>query len=241
MIRAFTMPVHTAAIRKWSRKKGRKPHGRNCGVVTCRFHGWVYNAQGELVNVPPGGSFLQLFRQHDNSLTRKCIARPGQVRVRQCRSRPVQSLMGFWVAIRIISAGSIMRPVTMASPITRRSTNWKVASDVRLQKLTTLIPSMQVRSPMYSEGAIEGCVAVRSAPHMLCASSGRHLPQTDRRSSPTSVHAVRWRLSAVTSSLPPTPTLTTKDWGFSERVVPQRAVACVGGHLVYAPVQADRA
>lgn len=31
------------------------------GGIICRFHGWVYNAQGELVNVPQEERFYSCF------------------------------------------------------------------------------------------------------------------------------------------------------------------------------------
>lgn len=38
-------------------------------VVTCRFHGWVYNARGELVDVPQEDRFYSCFHKEDNGLT----------------------------------------------------------------------------------------------------------------------------------------------------------------------------
>lgn len=38
-------------------------------VVTCRFHGWVYDAKGSLVNVPEEESFYPCFAKEDNGLT----------------------------------------------------------------------------------------------------------------------------------------------------------------------------
>lgn len=38
-------------------------------VVTCRFHGWVYDAKGDLVSVPEEGKFHSCFERKDNGLT----------------------------------------------------------------------------------------------------------------------------------------------------------------------------
>jgi phenylpropionate dioxygenase-like ring-hydroxylating dioxygenase large terminal subunit len=48
---------------------GQETYGRNrAGVVTCRFHGWVYNAQGQLVNVPGEERFYSCFDKAENGL-----------------------------------------------------------------------------------------------------------------------------------------------------------------------------
>ena len=48
---------------------GEETFGHNkAAVVACRFHGWVYNAKGELVNVPGEEKFPESFCQEDNSL-----------------------------------------------------------------------------------------------------------------------------------------------------------------------------
>src|SRR5690554_296477 len=39
-------------------------------VVTCRFHGWVYDAKGDLVDVPEEEKFHPCFAKEDNGLTK---------------------------------------------------------------------------------------------------------------------------------------------------------------------------
>lgn len=41
---------------------------KKAAVLTCRFHGWVYNACGELVDVPYEGNFPPRFKRADNGL-----------------------------------------------------------------------------------------------------------------------------------------------------------------------------
>lgn len=43
--------------------------GSKAAVVTCRFHGWVYNAEGKIVNLPEEEKFLPCFAKEDNGLT----------------------------------------------------------------------------------------------------------------------------------------------------------------------------
>ena len=38
-------------------------------VVSCRFHGWVYDAKGDLVNVPEEEKFSACFEKKNNGLT----------------------------------------------------------------------------------------------------------------------------------------------------------------------------
>ncbi len=38
-------------------------------VISCRFHGWVYNASGELVQVPEEERFYSYFKKKENGLT----------------------------------------------------------------------------------------------------------------------------------------------------------------------------
>ena len=38
-------------------------------VVTCRFHGWVYDGEGQLVHVPEEGKFHPCFHRSENGLT----------------------------------------------------------------------------------------------------------------------------------------------------------------------------
>ena len=49
---------------------GEETFGRNkAAVVTCRFHGWVYNAQGGIVQVPEENKFSADFDKARNGLT----------------------------------------------------------------------------------------------------------------------------------------------------------------------------
>lgn len=49
---------------------GDETFGHNrAAVVTCRFHGWVYGANGDLLDVPQEGRFYDCFRKEDNGLT----------------------------------------------------------------------------------------------------------------------------------------------------------------------------
>lgn len=51
-------------------EKGHETYGHNrAGVLTCRFHGWVYGSDGELVQVPEQEKFLNTFCKAENSLT----------------------------------------------------------------------------------------------------------------------------------------------------------------------------
>jgi phenylpropionate dioxygenase-like ring-hydroxylating dioxygenase large terminal subunit len=48
---------------------GEETFGNNkAAVVTCRFHGWVYNAKGELVDVPMQEKFPSCFNRAENGL-----------------------------------------------------------------------------------------------------------------------------------------------------------------------------
>jgi phenylpropionate dioxygenase-like ring-hydroxylating dioxygenase large terminal subunit len=48
---------------------GEETFGRGkAAVVTCRFHGWVYNAEGKLINVPEEERFSPCFTREDNGL-----------------------------------------------------------------------------------------------------------------------------------------------------------------------------
>lgn len=49
---------------------GEETFGKNkAAVVTCRFHGWVYNAKGELTQIPEEDKFHPCFEREKNSLT----------------------------------------------------------------------------------------------------------------------------------------------------------------------------
>ena len=49
---------------------GEETFGRNkAAVVTCRFHGWVYNANGKIVQVPEENKFHADFDKDKNGLT----------------------------------------------------------------------------------------------------------------------------------------------------------------------------
>lgn len=49
---------------------GEETFGRNkAAVVTCRFHGWVYNAEGALIQVPEEERFEACFKKEGNGLT----------------------------------------------------------------------------------------------------------------------------------------------------------------------------
>lgn len=51
-------------------ESGEETFGRNkAAVVTCRFHGWVYNAQGGIVQVPEENKFSADFDKAKNGLT----------------------------------------------------------------------------------------------------------------------------------------------------------------------------
>lgn len=51
-------------------ESGEETFGRNkAAVVTCRFHGWVYNAQGGIVQVPEENKFSADFDKTKNGLT----------------------------------------------------------------------------------------------------------------------------------------------------------------------------
>ncbi len=51
-------------------EKGEETFGRSkAAVVTCRFHGWVYNAEGKIVSLPEEEKFLPCFAKEDNGLT----------------------------------------------------------------------------------------------------------------------------------------------------------------------------
>jgi phenylpropionate dioxygenase-like ring-hydroxylating dioxygenase large terminal subunit len=48
---------------------GEETYGSSkAAVMTCRFHGWVYNAQGQLVNVPQEERFYSCFDKAENGL-----------------------------------------------------------------------------------------------------------------------------------------------------------------------------
>lgn len=49
---------------------GEETFGRSkAAIVTCRFHGWVYGADGSLVQVPSEQRFYDCFKKADNGLT----------------------------------------------------------------------------------------------------------------------------------------------------------------------------
>ena len=77
-------------------ESGQETYGHNrAGIVTCRFHGWVYNAQGELVNVPHEDRFYSCFDKASNGLTEvHCDTWAGFVFV-NVDPGPVQSLKDF--------------------------------------------------------------------------------------------------------------------------------------------------
>ncbi len=43
--------------------------GKKSALMTCRFHGWVYNAEGEVINIPEEEKFLPCFEKEENGLT----------------------------------------------------------------------------------------------------------------------------------------------------------------------------
>jgi phenylpropionate dioxygenase-like ring-hydroxylating dioxygenase large terminal subunit len=43
--------------------------GKKAALMTCRFHGWVYDAEGQVVNVPEEEKFLPCFKKEENGLT----------------------------------------------------------------------------------------------------------------------------------------------------------------------------
>ncbi|PCI54582.1 MAG: (2Fe-2S)-binding protein [Alphaproteobacteria bacterium] len=43
--------------------------GRKSALMTCRFHGWVYDAEGQIVNLPEEEKFSPCFEKEENGLT----------------------------------------------------------------------------------------------------------------------------------------------------------------------------
>ncbi len=52
-------------------ESGEETFGKSkAAVVTCRFHGWVYDAEGALINVPEEEKFSPCFTREENDLTK---------------------------------------------------------------------------------------------------------------------------------------------------------------------------
>lgn len=106
-------------------------YGRNkAGIVTCRFHGWVYNAHGELINVPQEQRFHSCFDKADNGLTEiHCDTWAGFIFV-NVDPGPVQPLMdylgGYADHFGGFDYGACDYGFTYQTVL---NCNWKIASD----------------------------------------------------------------------------------------------------------------
>jgi phenylpropionate dioxygenase-like ring-hydroxylating dioxygenase large terminal subunit len=110
---------------------GQETYGRNrAGVVTCRFHGWVYNALGELVNVPHEDRFYSCFNKAENGLAEvHCDTWAGFVFV-NVDPGPVQSLKEFLGGYGEHFGGFDFAACDHGFTYhTTLNCNWKVASD----------------------------------------------------------------------------------------------------------------
>ena len=113
---------------------GEETFGRNkAAVVTCRFHGWVYNANGKIVQVPEENKFHADFdneivcvffaRARSDGITRAAIVKfDTSVRVESrnitidcvsdCISRTRRYLIHkFWVLLRFIKIVNLHVPI----------------------------------------------------------------------------------------------------------------------------------
>ncbi|MEI9995303.1 MAG: aromatic ring-hydroxylating dioxygenase subunit alpha [Rhizomicrobium sp.] len=69
VVRAFHNVCRHRGNKVITETGGEETFGSNrAAVVTCRFHGWVYNAKGELVNVPQEDRFPECFKKSDIGL-----------------------------------------------------------------------------------------------------------------------------------------------------------------------------
>jgi phenylpropionate dioxygenase-like ring-hydroxylating dioxygenase large terminal subunit len=104
-------------------------HNRAC-VLTCRFHGWVYGADGALIQVPQEQRFYDGFSKSENGLAPiHCDTWEGFVFI-NVAEQPEQSLLEFLGEYADHFAGYPFAELTYG--FTYRSTldcNWKVAHD----------------------------------------------------------------------------------------------------------------
>ena len=100
------------------------------GIVTCRFHGWVYDATGKLVNVPQADKFYDCFDRAENGLTPvHCDVWAGFVFV-NVDPGPVQSLKAFLGGYADHFGGFPYDACDYGFTYhTYLDCNWKVASD----------------------------------------------------------------------------------------------------------------
>ena len=99
-------------------------------VVTCRFHGWVYNAAGELLHVPEEGKFHSCFHREENGLaTIRTDVWEGFVFV-NLDDQGTQSLTDYLGGIgRHLSGYPYDKMALSFSYNTELGCNWKVAHD----------------------------------------------------------------------------------------------------------------
>lgn len=110
---------------------GEETYGSSkAAVMTCRFHGWVYNAEGNLVNVPQEDRFYSCFDKAENGLTPvHCDVWRGFIFV-NVDPGPVQPLMEFLGGFADHFGNFPYEEMTYGyTYYTLLDCNWKIASD----------------------------------------------------------------------------------------------------------------
>lgn len=149
-------------------ENGQETYGYNrAGVVTCRFHGWVYDAKGDLINVPQEKSFYSCFDKAENGLTEvHCDTWAGFIFV-NVDTDPVQPLKEFLGGYGEHFGGFDFDACDYGFTYhTTLNCNWKVASDAFAEAYH--VDTIHAGSfPNVFEGAIEDVQLF--GPHRTCS------------------------------------------------------------------------
>lgn len=200
---------------------GQETYGRNrAGVVTCRFHGWVYDAKGELVSVPQEDRFYGCFDKKDNGLSEvHCETWAGFVFV-NVDPGPVEPLMSFLGEYATHFGGFDYAACDYGFTYhTTLNCNWKVASDAFAEAYH--VDTIHAGSfPNVFEGAIEDVQLF--GPHRTCSVrlQVENLPKTPIGDLANERSRGSLAAAGGTSSLPPTLNPNREsDWGFELSVL----------------------
>lgn len=202
---------------------GQETYGYSkAGVVTCRFHGWVYDALGELVSVPQEERFYRCFDKKDNGLCEvHCDSWCGFVFV-NVDSGPVQPLEEFLGGYATHFEGFDFDACDYGFTYhTTLDCNWKIASDAFAEAYH--VDTIHAGSfPNVFEGGIEDVQLF--GPHRTCSVRLQleNLPKTPigDLANARSRGSLAAAGAGSSSSLPPT--LNPKreaNWGFELSVL----------------------
>ena len=202
-------------------EQGQETYGRSkAGIVTCRFHGWVYDATGDLVSVPQEERFYSCFNKDDNGLTEvHCDTWCGFVFV-NVSPDPVAPLEEFLGGYAEHFGGFDFDECNYGfTYYTTLDCNWKVASDAFAEAYH--VDTIHAGSfPNVFEGGIEDVQFF--GPHRTCSVRLQieNLPQTPIGDLANARSRGSLASAGSSSGLPPTLNPNREpDWGFELSVL----------------------